>query len=543
MLSFPRHFPYLLAASVLLVWSQAQARTDHRFFIDQYRGPAQCIGCHSTAFSNTPAISLKDIHHSVHYRFESKLPDNYQHNEAGAVVEYATSGLLWKMCGLPSTVPQFNWLSNIKDLPETQHVDKPSGCGTCHAGIGLKPYTALGQSKPAASEDNNIDCLVCHALNYDRKYFTATLFGQPELDAKGQPIILSVPRINGVLNWSVYTDAARTVGSTNASTCLRCHADLSDSKVPADDHHYGSCQRGVVFAADQDVHASAGMSCSKCHDAGQHKMKRPLNNDLSAHDVVIDHQMCTDCHGQNPHDFETYNEHAGFVSCTACHARTEKTAAIRDFAVVVPPDPNNPLSIYSVGISDATPDYKVSFAWFDGSVGPENKPRGARGDGKSRIYPYKPVGMNLPRDADGNVIPPRWDSFFKTGNMMDALAQGRNEYAALWTPEIGAKYGLPPVPGEFDHFAASESGFSISHGITRKNAYKCASCHNPAGVMDFEKLGYSEEKSESLENLLGLPPVGDLNGDGKIDAFDLLIFQNYWHGNQDAMLKALKNNQ
>jgi hypothetical protein len=41
--------------------------------------------------------------------------------------------------------------------------------------------------------------------------------------------------------------------------------------------------------------------------------------------------------------------------------------------------------------------------------------------------------------------------------------------------------------------------FSMNHQVAPKgDALGCGSCHSTKGVLDFKKLGYSEEKTEKL---------------------------------------------
>jgi hypothetical protein len=537
---FSRKFALLTVLPLLFLAPIAGplSATDHSFFINQYEGPSTCLACHQNAMGDTEAVALEDILHSVHYRFESRLPEGYQFDEAGAEVGFATSGKLWKLCGFPTTVPQFNWLGNLRDLPETPYIDKPGGCAQCHIGVGFKPFNAVGQAAPGASDMNNIDCLVCHAKEYERQFFTSIKNGSPEI-VNGNPVVLAAPRVDGTIDWDHFTEAAKTVTSTSYTTCLRCHVEAGGGTFLADDHNYASFKRGSIYGEGADVHADAGLSCADCHYAGGHRYERPLNNDLSAHDVVADREMCLDCHDPQPHSVAAYNEHMGFLACTSCHAQTTGGATFKDFSVVVPPDPQNPLAIYNVLVKFATPDFGIAYKWFNGTIHGEIQPRGSRGDGK--IHPYKPIEFNQPLDAAGHPIPIQWGPLYKTGNMNAALTNGRNLYAAMWTQELSDKYGLPPVPGEFDHYGIGEcGGFSISHGITKERALKCASCHNPTSVMDFEQLGYTEEETETLTGLLGLPMVGDFDGDNDVDAEDLLMFQEFWHQSEGALMKELQ---
>jgi hypothetical protein len=41
--------------------------------------------------------------------------------------------------------------------------------------------------------------------------------------------------------------------------------------------------------------------------------------------------------------------------------------------------------------------------------------------------------------------------------------------------------------------------FSMNHQVAPKGeALKCESCHGPKGILDFRKLGYSEERVRTL---------------------------------------------
>lgn len=462
---------------------------DHSDFIgESYEGPKQCVVCHEGA--------MEAVMSGAHYKFESDQPAAYQFDEHGNEVTHTKTGKLWKLCGFPTTLPQFNWLGALKDLPETDHVDVPGGCAQCHIGTGVKPFTATGNSAPTEAEHENVDCLICHSDQYNRKYYIATAGGEPVMSPLNSPVVMTVPQADGVRDWSVYTEAARTVGPTSAKTCNRCHAAAGGGKITLEDGTETSFKRGSVYAPGKDVHASAGLTCSDCHYAGDHKFKRPLNNDLSAHDVIVDHQMCTDCHTDKPHKSEIYNSHLDKIACTTCHATAEKAAVVKDFSVSKAPDPNDPLGLYKPGMQFASP-VPIEYKWFNGTVGPEITARGDMNDGK--IYPFRTVEFNQPVDADNNPVPVKWGVFFKTGNMEAAANKGRSLYDAMFSPEKQAKYGIPSVPGPFDHYNAGHNGgFSVSHGITKVNALRCGDCHTDSGKLDFAALGYSPERQAEL---------------------------------------------
>ncbi|MHC4741121.1 MAG: hypothetical protein ACYS8Z_04385 [Planctomycetota bacterium] len=513
--------------------------TDHSLMLGgEYRGPQQCESCHEGAIAHIQAGS--------HYKFESELPEGYLYGEDGNEASITHSGKLWKLCGFPTTVPQFNWLGVLRDLPETAHVDKPGGCAKCHVGVGMKPYTAVGKSDPQASEAENVDCLVCHADNYNRKFYVATAGGEPVLNALGSPVVMTVPKTDGVIDWASQTEAAESVGPTSTKTCNRCHAAAGGGKFKADEHNYTSFKRASVFGPGADVHADAGMHCSDCHYAGDHRFKRPLNNDLSAHDVIVGHQMCKDCHGEMPHTNFMYNAHIAKIACTTCHARVTGGVVNKDFSQTVAPDPCDPLGTYGVKLEFAGEESPVDYRWFDGTVHGEIM---ARGDCENaKIYPFRSVKFNQPVDANDHPVPIKWGIFFKTGSLELALQKGRELYRDMvYSPEKAAKYGIPEVPGEFDHFATHENGgFSISHGITKTEALTCGNCHSKQGVLPLADLGYAgaipDFDASSIVDFLDLKKVASLwlqddadvdmyppdGGDGVVDYKDFAEFSKYW---------------
>ena len=80
----------------------------------------------------------------VHYKFESELPDGYSFDKDGNEVTIEASGKFWKILRFPTSIPQINWIGNLKDLPGNGSYDKPGGCAKCHIGTGMKPFTFDG---------------------------------------------------------------------------------------------------------------------------------------------------------------------------------------------------------------------------------------------------------------------------------------------------------------------------------------------------------------------------------------------------------------
>ncbi len=463
------------------------AQMDHSFLIQNYEGAKTCEVCHEG--------TVEHIQTTVHYKFESPVPEGYLFEEDGVTPhETEVSGKLWKLCGFPTTVPQYNWMGNLKDDPTTPHIDKPGGCAKCHIGVGYKPYSATGLDTPAENETYNVDCLVCHAENYSRKLYAGEM--------NGAAVVMAAPIVDGALDFSGMTEAAKTVGKPKSEYCNRCHAAAGGGKVALDDMEY-SFKRGSIFDADNDVHAAAGMACTDCHSLreydGDHRTKRNPNNDLYAFDTFVEDQMCLECHSETPHEEGSpYNQHAGFISCTGCHATSEGGAIRKDFAVTTEPNADDPLGLYGVKVEFADDNFQLDFHWFNGTVKGEIEPNGSKGNGK--IYPYKTVAFNQPVDANGHPIPLKWGVLFKTGNLQEALNQGLAAYTAMINDDILATTTLPPVPGEFAGFKESECVFSISHGITKEKALNCSCCHSENSVLNYESLGFTAQEATTLKS-------------------------------------------
>ena len=502
-------FRAVLFGSLCLALSSlaSAAALDHAALIGEaFTGPAQCQTCHPG--------KIAEVQADTHYKFESTIPEGYQYDHDGNPVTFTRSGKLWKLCGFPTAFPAANWLGKLVDLEETDYVDKPGGCGKCHVGIGEKPFTMTGNDEPQASESENVDCLICHAATYTRRHYIVKEGGEPVLNALGSPVVLTVPKNDGVLDWSVYTDAAKTVGQTSSATCLRCHDAPGGGKMQLDDNNFGSFKRGEIYGPG-DVHADVGLTCSDCHYSSNHTYKRALNNDLTAHTNALDHEMCLDCHGDEPHEDATYNSHTATISCTTCHTRVPGGVHSKDFSKPVAPNPENPLGTYGLKLEKTQGSAPMMYTWFNGTIGPEITPLGARDDGK--IYPFKLISFNQPVDASGHPVPVKWGKYFLTGNMSSAADLGLQLYEdSMYSDDLATSTGIPAVPGPFVDYAWSTAAFSVSHGVTREKALKCANCHSPNGVMEFEKLGYSEEEVASLSGMFqgSGPKLGDTSDKG-----------------------------
>lgn len=460
-------------------------KKDHSKLIAKYEGPKTCTGCHPKA--------MAEVMDTTHYRFSASLAANYMYDKSGKPVTQKYTGKNWKLCGFPTAFPHANWMGKLKDDSSTPHIDNPGGCGKCHIGVGIKPYTLSGATAASAGEKaDNLDCLVCHAKNYSRKFYIATKAGQPELNASGAPIVFAVPRVDGKFDFSGQLTAAQSVGKTSGETCGRCHFKAGGGGQKIGNTMY-SFKRGVGFSAESDVHAAKGMECSTCHYSGSHKMGRAANNDLTAYDNMRKVSGCIDCHGSAPHSSSTYNKHSKKIACQTCHATSKGGVTYKDFSKTECPSGDcsaTSLNTYSVKLTKFDPNFKLEYHWFNGKVEKPIHPKGDKTDGK--IYPFKVGKFNQPQDANANPIPVKWGKLFVGGSMTAAISTGLQLYKDYLASFKGnaADYGLPAAPGAFAKYGEVVDVFSVSHGITKKNALKCADCHSKTNsVLDWAKLG------------------------------------------------------
>jgi len=457
---------------------------DFHSTITEYKGAETCLGCHEGMDA--------EIMETTHYKFTGELASDYIYDHDGNPVERTYTGKFWKLCGFPTALPSANWVGKLKDDPSTPHIDNPGGCGKCHIGIGMAPYTMKGNTEPTANDMVNIDCLMCHASDYSRKFYVATTDGQPDLNASGSPVVFIAPRVDGEFDFSVYNEAARTVGKTSGDTCRRCHAKAGGGAMAIDGVLH-SFKRGDAFHETTDVHAAAGMDCNDCHYSSNHKMKRGANADLSAYDNKLEGSSCITCHSAEPHDSFMIDMHTEKVSCEACHATSKGGVTYKDFSVTTCPSgdcSSESLNTYGVQLTKFPEDFAITYKWFNGTVEAPIHPRGSYEDGK--LYPYKRGVFNQPKDADGNPIPVKWGKLFVAGDMDAAISTGRALYESYLASFAGdpAAYGLPPLMGEFDHFSETEDLFSLSHAITKDEALTCGDCHSAENsVLDWDALG------------------------------------------------------
>jgi hypothetical protein len=275
--------------------------------------------------------------------------------------------------------------------------------------------------------------------------------------------------------------AARSVGKPTSEMCQRCH--LATGGGP-------NAKHGVApTSAEVDVHLAKGISCVECHATRDHRVAGGA--DIKAHerpDVAV---ACTSCHDGEIHrgaDGAVLSKHVSRIACQTCHI----PAIARDprFPTVVRRDWTKPVLNAKTGLYGPTNqtanDVRPEYRWWNRRMATPPEPIGDISDPAAKIYPWKRAAYTVVSDAaTGKPV------FIKAG-----------VYAVKGDPLAAARKGAEDAKQEFSGAVKGTEEamvFSLNHQVAPKGqALACAACHGPSGVLDFEALGYPEEKAKAL---------------------------------------------
>jgi hypothetical protein len=409
-----------------------------------YQGPQTCEECHP----GTAAAFLTTVHwkHASHVSNVEGLD---------AKVEYGMQNRIYVMCNGNDLV------NNLKEIPKSPETGKTkfTGCNTCHPGNHLSDVGSSGKEA-----ENAIDCLICHSSAYDYSK------RKPYKDAKGQ-VVMGQDRS---------TKAALAIGKPSVKNCMTCHEAAGGGVV---------VKRGFAFNKETDAHAAKGMVCVDCHKAKDHRIPSGTDPNNWANDGLMVGCADVSCHGAAPHKDQDLNRHTARIACQTCHIPRTGGAWAKDFTVWEQgADKFYEPTTLKKEANETTPVY----AWYNGTV--KNTPhfigpKGERGDGKSRITPFKIFqGKAYFEKESGKLLsmdfaPPMANGDTRAGVASAARTMG------MKNPE---KVAAEAVPGWQTIY------FGSNHLVTRSKALGCANCHAPNGVLNWRDLGYGEQEVRKL---------------------------------------------
>jgi len=151
--------------------------------------------------------------------------------------------------------------------------------------------------------------------------------------------------------------------------------------------------------------------------------------------------------------------------------------------------------------------------------------------GESKIYPFKLFNARMYEDMSNSgpygamILPFDYNIYYETGNSLASMKK------AIQNPIVRRMYQYPfkkYMMDDFMHYFGVEkwsdvypiddngnlrnvqpkwmrqyATLMVNHGITVKGR-TCTDCHSQNGIMNYEKLGYSKNKSKKLRELKGI---------------------------------------
>jgi hypothetical protein len=453
-----------------------------------YEGPQTCTVCHADA--------LKEITHSVHWYVSSKI-----RNVKGLPQE-SWWGMVNRECALAGTSALANWTASTNG----RFTAESAGCGMCHIAALTEPPLPAGREATEA-EANTVDCLVCHAGNYDMSV-RETL----------------VETADGKKYWGQDTSLVAALSITRVPTaeaCLRCH-----------EHSFSfDYKRGTPFTPTNDLHAAVGIPCTSCHTTRQHKIaKGQWESDMVANDLPDEPVTCSNCHGWEPHqgvDAARLNTHVDKIACQTCHIPAASGVVSENWGKPVKDGMNGIYSALSkydgipaisgiwvptVSINRTHPDIMWRIPNTSDQTDAQSWMAFATADRNSdgaMIYPVRGLtqimlfdrnlkmwqapGMQFLKSEPGMVdfpllLAPNREIYNRTGDVKKAVDAGMKNYE-----HFGLKWSGEWMPMQ----VPSTSYISVNHGVKRMG-YSCRDCHSPHGVIDFSSLGYPAEQVKNL---------------------------------------------
>ena len=148
--------------------------------------------------------------------------------------------------------------------------------------------------------------------------------------------------------------------------------------------------------------------------------------------------------------------------------------------------------------------------------------------GTSRIYPFKLFNAMMYEDMGNQgpfgamILPFDYASYYETGDTRASVIQAirdpivvrmyqqpfklymMDEFMAYFGVAQGWNAKYPVVGGKLvnvePQWMRQMGSLMVNHGI-KKDAWTCADCHSPTGIMDYAALGYEPARVTELQTL------------------------------------------
>jgi len=148
--------------------------------------------------------------------------------------------------------------------------------------------------------------------------------------------------------------------------------------------------------------------------------------------------------------------------------------------------------------------------------------------GKSRLYPFKLFNARMYEDMSNEgpfgamILPFDYATYYETGNTLESVKKAishpivkrmyETPFKLYMMDEFMKYFGVDewktiyPVDDEGNlrniepKWMRQYGTLMVNHGI-KKQGRSCVECHSENGILDYEKLGYDEDRAETLRNL------------------------------------------
>ena len=376
-------------------------------------------------------------------------------------------------------------------------------CAQCHAGYGWKDEGF------DFGDETRIDCLVCHDT-------TGTYFKTPNSAGNKACAIMfeGKPEID-------LARVAQHVGLPTRANCGGCHFNGGGG----DNVKHGDLSSALKHPTRSlDVHMGVdglNFACTACHITNRHvwagsryqidaKDPEGIGKPGQRRDVAT----CESCHGLAPHPVTSLasfkrNDHVMSVACQTCHIPEYArggVATMTDWDWRTAGRTRNGEGYHEHGYTQGNGEERYTYKsikgsftyaenlvplyrWFDGQMqyttidtkfDVDRQPiaindfTGSRDDGRSRIWPFKPMRTWMPADmGNGTLVYNHlWgedeDSYWGNYDMGRAIAHGMKQFGLPYSGQYG--------------FVETYSYWPITHMVAPKeDALRCEDCHAEQG--------------------------------------------------------------
>ncbi len=333
-------------------------------------------------------------------------------------------------------------------------------------------------------------------------------------------------------------------------TCLDCHTSVG--------HKIARGQMGVDLVSNDLPHVE--VSCERCHTSAPHVANPDVRAILNGHTARIGCETChiTELWEDNIVMVDwtdpVWDPEEGLYHPRAVHRTGDMSEAVEYLwyngtgsflANALGTNPTgdgsyNPL-MENLAVYDRVPGLEmggIEGGNFLSPLSPEMLERRrqmvadniapAQERGTSRIYPFKLFNARMYEDMNNQgpfgamILPFDYPTYYETGDAFESMKQAVSHtiirrmyqlpFKLYMMDEFMAYFGVDGWTMEYPldddniediqpNWMRQMGTLMLNHGIQRQGR-TCAECHVPEdGILDFRRLGYSEERAVELENL------------------------------------------